>query len=287
MDAKRNAPYAESPNAVSFPVSEAAAILERGKAASFRREVSQGAERGARAAIATETRLLTEWSNDSFQDWLYVYEPGVVAETTVGGDGPFTRLANDYFFYAVLSLRRILARGRTSEPKHKASAQLLGQRSADGCTMEAHTLSGRSCSRLIRPCSRPSERGFNFRTVRADHQRRVAHDFLGGPPVVLPTEVPITMGHSAGGFAGDAKGPIYVSLDPPARISGPDAAYPEGRLQVDRLGTNNLTPLVVDGAINPALASAGVRVVPETHGKVSQLSASDIDAISKYLLSLQ
>ena len=141
------------------------------------------------------------------------------------------------------------------------------------------------------PLLRTTERGFNFRTVRTDNSRAVAHDFLGGPRIVLPTEVPITMADSRGGFAGDAKGPIYVSLDRPTQVSPPDRAYPEGRLQVDRLGSDNLAPLiVVNGsvrAINPALAANNIAVIRDTHGRTSQLSAADIEALSMYLKSLQ
>jgi hypothetical protein len=98
------------------------------------------------------------------------------------------------------------------------------------------------------PLLGPNERGFNFRTVRTDHSRRVAHDFLGGPPIVLPTEVPITAAGSNGQFAGDGKGPLLVSLDPPTPVGRPDAAYPEGRLQVDRLGSDDRAPLVLTEA---------------------------------------
>jgi hypothetical protein len=110
---------------------------------------------------------------------------------------------------------------------------------------------------------------------------------LGGPSIVLPTEVPITIADGRGGFAGDAKGPIYVSLDPPTLVSPPDAAYPDGRLMLDRLGSNNLVPLLSGGQINPALASANIRIIKDTHGKTSHLTASDIDALTMYLMSLQ
>jgi hypothetical protein len=141
------------------------------------------------------------------------------------------------------------------------------------------------------PLLRPGERGFNFRVVRTDHQRTVAQDFLGGPRIILPTEVPITFGDSRGGLAGDGKGPLYVSLDRPVQVGPPDAAYPEGRLEVDRLGTAKLAPLVtvVDGRrqINPALATQNVRVIKDTHGKTSHLSAADLEALEAYLRSLQ
>src|SRR5262249_28340212 len=115
----------------------------------------------------------------------------------------------------------------------------------------------------------------------------VAHNFLGGPPIVLPTEVPITMADSGGGFAGDAKGPIYVSLDAPTQVSPPDQAYPEGRLLVDRLGSSNLAALIVNGQINPVLATNHIAVIKDTHGKTSQLTEGEIEALSMYLKSLQ
>jgi len=105
--------------------------------------------------------------------------------------------------------------------------------------------------------------------------------------ILLPTEVPITLANSGGGFGGDAKGGIYVSLDSPSQVSGPDAAYPEGRLLVDRLGSDNLAPLIASGQINQTLATRGIRVIKDTHGKTSHLSASDFEALSLYLLSLQ
>ncbi len=134
--------------------------------------------------------------------------------------------------------------------------------------------------------------------MRTDHSRVVAFDFLGGPEVRLPTEVPITIAdsHDDGSctkLAGDGKGPLCVSLDSPfVRKAGRDpnydrVAYPEGRLEIDQLGTSNLAPLIVGGQINPALAARGVRVIRDTHGMTSHLAATDIEAISMYLKSLQ
>jgi hypothetical protein len=97
---------------------------------------------------------------------------------------------------------------------------------------------------------------------------------------VLPTQVPITFADSSGAFAGDAKGPIYVSLD------SPFAKNADGTAQIDRLGSNNLAALVSGGQINPALATNNIRVIKDTHGKTSQLSAADIDALIAYLKSL-
>lgn len=95
-----------------------------------------------------------------------------------------------------------------------------------------------------------------------------------------PTEVPITVADRTGGFAGDGMGPIYVSLDSPF-VKGPN-----GRPLIDRLGSDNLAPLVVGGQINPALAANNIRVIKDTHGKTSHLSASDLEALILYLLSL-
>ena len=83
-----------------------------------------------------------------------------------------------------------------------------------------------------------------------------------------------------------------MSLDPPTPVSGPNAAYPEGRLLVDQLGTSNLAPLVVGDAagnrqINPELQAKGITVIRDTHGKTSHLRADEIEALSMYLKSLQ
>jgi hypothetical protein len=131
------------------------------------------------------------------------------------------------------------------------------------------------------PLLQPGERGFNFRIVRTDHRRAVSQSFLGGPPVVLPTEVPITFADSRGGFGGDGMGPIYVSLD------SPFVTQPDGSLQIDRLGTSNLAPLIVNGQINPALTTNHIAVIKDTHGTTSQLTSADINALTTYLRSLQ
>jgi hypothetical protein len=137
----------------------------------------------------------------------------------------------------------------------------------------------------------PGERGFNFRTVRSDATRRVAADFLGGPAVTLPTEVPIAIADTTGSLGGDGRGPILVSLDPPTQIAAPDAGYPDGRLQLDQLGTSNLAPIIVvtngRAQLNPALAAHHIEVIEETHGKTSQLSQADLDALIAYVMSLQ
>jgi hypothetical protein len=270
-----------------FPSSTEAAQVARGRFL-FTNEVSAG---GAGCASCHHNgNVITNGEvDDTFQDY-NIHEPGVIAETTVDNDGPFTRLANDYFFK------------RFAPPQDEGGRQNVSSRNTkhlrafwDSVPRWLHHGDAHSIREvLLAPDSlllKPGERGFNFRTVRTDHQRAVAHDFLGGPRLVLPTEVPITFGHSGGGLAGDGKGPIYVSLDKPVMVSPPDAAYPEGKLEVDRLGTGNVAPLIniVNGqrVINPVLAQNNIQVIKDTHGKTSHLTAADIVALEMYLKSLQ
>ncbi len=270
-----------------FPTSEEAAKVARGKLL-FTAEVDAGGA-GCASCHHNGNKTTNGVKDDTFQDY-NIHEPGVISETTVDNDGPFTRLENDYFFE------------RFGPPQDEGGRQNISSRNTkhlrafwDSVPRWLHHGGARSVREILlppdSPLLRPGERGFNFRTVRTDHQRAVAHDFLGGPRVVLPTEVPITFGHSRGGLAGDGNGPLYVSLDRPVMISPPDAAYPEGKLEVDRLGTSNLAPVVtlVNGrrVINPALAQNGVRVIPNTHGKTSHLTAADLEALEMYLKSLQ
>jgi hypothetical protein len=97
---------------------------------------------------------------------------------------------------------------------------------------------------------------------------------------VLPTQVPITFDDSSGTLGGDGNGAVLVGLDSPF-------VQQDGTLQIDRLGTSNVTPLLVGGQINPALNQNHIQVIKETHGKTSQLSQADIDALAVYLKSLQ
>ncbi|MGH9887391.1 MAG: hypothetical protein ACREBE_17815, partial [bacterium] len=107
----------------------------------------------------------------------------------------------------------------------------------------------------------------------------------------LPTEVPISIADSSGSLGGDGRGPILVSLDAPTQVAAPDVGYPDGRLLVDQLGTANLAPVIVvnngQRQINPALATNHVQVIKDTHGKTSQLSAADIEALAAYVTSLE
>ncbi len=266
-----------------FPSSGDAQMIARGKQI-FSTEVEAGGA-GCASCHHNGNTTVNGVPNDTFQDY-NIHEPGVVAETTVDNDGVFLRLDGDYLHQAFAPPQDLGGRQNISSRNTKHLRSFW-----DSVPRWLHHGSAHSIREILltpdSPLLRPGERGFNFRTVRTDSTRRVSKDFLGGPTIVLPTEVPITMADSRGGFAGDAKGSIYVSLDPPTRVSPPDAAYPDGRLMLDRLGSDNLAPLISGGQINPALAAANIRVIRDTHGKTSHLTASDIDALTMYLISLQ
>ena len=271
-----------------FPSAPNAALVARG------REIFTTSAAAGGAGCASCHHNGNVFSNgvrdDTFQDY-NIHEPGVIAETTVDNEGPFTRLDNDYFFKEF------------NPPQDEGGRQNIASRNTkhlrafwDSVPRWLHHGLAHSIREILlapdSPLLQPGERGFNFRTVRLDHRRAVAHDFLGGPRIVLPTEVPITVGDSRGGLSGDGKGPLYVSLDPPTPVTPAQTeAYPEGRLLVDRLGTDNLAPLIVgEGsarAINPALVANNIAVLKDTHGRTSHLSAADIAALSAYLMSLQ
>jgi DNA-binding beta-propeller fold protein YncE len=271
-----------------------AATVARGKTL-FTNEVSQGGAGCASCHHNGNTRT-NGVIDDTFQDF-NIHEPGVVADTTVDNEGPFTRLANDYFFKAFDPPQDLGGRQNISSRNTKHLRSFW-----DSVPRWLHHGGAHSVREILlapdSPLLQPGERGFNFRTVRDDHSRVVAFDFLGGPEVRLPTEVPITFADSSDDgsctrLGGDGRGPLCVSLDSPfVRKAGSDpaydaAAYPEGRLELDQLGTSHVAPLVVGGHINPALAANHIRVIPDTHGMTAALSAADIDALSTYLKSLQ
>jgi DNA-binding beta-propeller fold protein YncE len=277
------------PNPLSqFPSPADAAKIERGRQL-FTLEVDQGGS-GCASCHHNGNKITNGEVDNTFQDF-NLHEPGVIAETTVDGDGVFVRLENNYIFEKFGPPQDLGARQNISSRNTKHLRSFW-----DSVPRWLHHGAAHSIREIILPPDSPfllpGERGFNFRTVRVDHQRRVANSFLGGPPVVLPTEVPITVADSGSALSGDGRGQILVSLDPPTPVSPPDAAYPEGRLLVDRVGTSNLAPLIVGGAagnrqINPELQAKGITVIRDTHGKTSQLTAEDIDALSMYLRSLQ
>jgi hypothetical protein len=271
------------PNPLSqFPSADQAGKIARGKSL-FTTKVTEGGA-GCADCHHNGNRFTNGERDDTFQDF-NIHEPGVISETTVDNEGPFLRLDNDYFFEKFGPSQDEGGRQNISSRNTKHLRAFW-----DSVPRWLHHGDAHSLREILlapdSPLLRPGERGFNFRTVRTDHQRTVAHDFLGGPRLVLPTEVPITFGDRSGAIAGDGMGPLLVSLDRPINpVAHP--GYPEGRLEIDRLGTGNLAPLLVGGQINPALASNNIAVLKDTHGKTSHLSASDIEALSLYLLSLE
>ena len=273
-----------------FPSAADRALVTRGRQL-FTNEVNAG---GAGCASCHHNGNVRSNGviDDTFQDY-NIHEPGVIAETTVDNEGPFTRLANDYFFEPF------------KPPQDEGGRQNIGSRNTkhlrsfwDSVPNWLHHGDAHTIKEILlgpdSPLLAPGERGFNFRTVRTDHSRRVSRDCLGQDCPRLPTEVPITFADSSDDgsctrLAGDGKGPLCVSLDRPIPVEGPSTAYPEGRLLVDRLGTNNVAPLIdpLTGQINQVLTANNIRVIKDTHGKTSHLSAADIEALSTYLRSLQ
>lgn len=256
-----------NPNA-QFPDDPQAAKIARGKQL-FTLGVNQGGL-GCAECHHNGNKMTNGVIDDTFQDF-NIHEPGVISESTVDGQGPFYRPGNDYFFT------------KFGPPQDVGTPQNFSSRNTkhlrtfwDSVPRWLHYGFAHTVREILlapdSPLLQPGERGFNFRTVRTDQRRGVNN---------LPTEVPIAVGHSQGGLAGDGMGPIYVSLDSPYMTDS------QGRAQIDRLGTSNVAPLVVNGQINPALAGNNIRVIKDTHGKTSQLSAADLDAVIAYVLSLQ
>src|SRR5215216_2775215 len=250
-----------------FPDATEAAQIARGKQI-FTNKVAQGGA-GCADCHHNGNKKTNGAVDDTFQDF-NIHEPGVISESTVDGDGPFFRPTNDYFFT------------RFAPPQDVGTPQNFSSRNTkhlrafwDSVPRWLHYGFAHTLRELLLPPDSPlllpGERGFNFRTVRTDHRRGANN---------LPTEVPITVADRNGGFAGDGMGPVYVSLDSPF-VNGPN-----GRPLIDRLGSDNLAPLIVGGQINPALAANNIRVIKDTHGKTSHLSASDLEALILYLFSL-
>lgn len=266
------------PNPLSqFPDQAESAMIARGKDL-FTRKVSQGGS-GCADCHHNGNRMTNVVLDDTFQDF-NIHEPGVVSESTVDGDGPFFRPETDYFFI------------KFGPPQDVGTPQNLSSRNTkhlrtfwDAVPRYLHYGFAHTVREILLPPDSPllgpNERGFNFRTVRTDHSRATGAALPGERLVVLPTQVPITFENSTGGLAGDGHGRIFVSLDSPF-VRGPN-----GKLLIDRLGSDNVAPVVVGGQINPQLAANNVRVIKDTHGKTSHLSAADIEALILYLRSLQ
>ena len=260
-----------------FPDQSQAAMIARGKQI-FTNKVAQGGA-GCADCHHNGNKMTNGSVDDTFQDY-NIHEPGVISESTVDGNGPFFRPTNDYFF------TRFLPPQDVGTPQNLSSRNTKHLRTFwDSVPRWLHYGFAHTVREILlapdSPLLRPGERGFNFRTVRSDHSRATAKSFLGGPQIVLPTQVPITVADRSGQLAGDGMGQVLVSLD------SPTAPGPSGKPLIDQLGTSNLAPLLSGGQINPALAANRVQVIKDTHGKTSQLSASDVDALIMYLKSLQ
>lgn len=251
-----------------FPEETQAAKVARGKQI-FTASVRDGGA-GCAECHHNGNKMTNGVADDTFQDF-NIHEPGVISESTVDGEGPFFRPQNDYFFT------------RFGPPQDVGTPQNFSSRNTkhlrtfwDSVPRWLHYGFAHTLREILlvpdSPLLLAGERGFNFRTVRTDQRRG---------PNNLPTEVPIAPGHSTGGFAGDGMGQLYVSLDSPFIRDA------NGRAQIDRLGTDNLAPLVINGQINPVLGANNIRVIKDTHGKTSHLSAADFEALVAYLLSLQ
>jgi DNA-binding beta-propeller fold protein YncE len=250
-----------------FPDTDTAAQIARGKQI-FTMKVAEGGA-GCADCHHNGNKLTNGVVDDTFQDY-NIHEPGVISETTVDGQGPFFRPANDYFFTPFAPPQDV------GTPQNFSSRNTKHLRAWwDGVPKWLHHGFAHTPRELLlapdSPLLLPGERGFNFRTVRTDSRRGRNN---------LPTEVPITFEGSDGKLASDGLGQIMVSIDSPFTLGA------NGKPLVDQLGTSNVLPLVVGRQINPALEANGVRVIKDTHGKTSQLSAADFNALVMYLKSL-
>ena len=258
------------------PTQAEADQVERGRII-FTNKVAQGGA-GCADCHRNGNAMANGIVNDTFQDY-NIHEPGVVSETTVDGKGPFYRPTNDYFFKEFDPPQDV------GTPQNFSSRNTKHLRATwDAVPRYLHHGAAHTLREVLlapdSPLLGPGERGFNFRTVRTDHSRATGFGLENQAAPVLPTQVPITIADGSGALAGDAKGPILVSLD------SPFASAPDGTSLIDQLGTSDLAPLTVGGQINPALAANHIQVITETHGKTSHLSASDLDALILYVKSL-
>ena len=111
--------------------------------------------------------------DDTFQDY-NIHEPGVISEATVDGKGPFYRPENDYFFTEFGRRRTSRHRAEFQQPRHQAPAAPSGTAvpRLAAPRRSPTALRGVACRPPDSPLLQPGERGFNFRTVRTDHESR-------------------------------------------------------------------------------------------------------------------
>ena len=145
-----------------FPSPEQAAKVARGKWL-FTAKVSEGGS-GCADCHHNGNKITNGELDNTFQDY-NIHEPGVVSETTVDGNGPFTRLANDYFFQEF------------GPPQDEGARQNVSSRNTkhlrsfwDSVPRWLHHGDAHSIREILLPPDSPflapNERGFNFRTVR-------------------------------------------------------------------------------------------------------------------------
>ena len=102
-------------------------MVARGKLL-FTNEVSQGGA-GCASCHHNGNKRSNGVVDDTFQDY-NIHEPGVIAETTVGNEGPFTRLFNDYFFKEFEPPQDLGGRQNIASRNTKHLRVVLGQRAA-------------------------------------------------------------------------------------------------------------------------------------------------------------
>ena len=203
--------------------------------------------------------------DDTFQDY-NIHEPGVISESTVDGDGPFFR-PRTITSSCSSPRRRTWARRRISAAATPNICEHSGTACRGGCTTGSRTRCAKSCWRLIRRCFSPASAGSTSAQcarITAAHGK----EFPRRPPSYIADAGADHVCRQSGATGGRRHG---ADTREPGQ---PIAPGPNGKPLIDQLGTSNLAPLVGGGQINPALAANNIRVIKETHGKTSHLSAA-------------
>ena len=217
--------------------------------------------------------------DDTFQDF-NIHEPGVIAETTVDNEGPFTRLTNDYFFKEFNPPQDLGGRQNISSRNTKHLRAFW-----DSVPRWLHHGDAHSIREILlapdSPLLQPGERGFNFRTVRTDHQRAWPHSTSSAGPRSCcrrkcrsPSPTAGTAAARAGGRRQGAD--LRQPRQPVRTQAGRTRPTTRWRTrkdgsQIDRLGTSNLAPLIVG---RPDQPGAGGQPHPGDQGHARQDVAS-------------
>ena len=196
----------------AVPVGAEAARWSRGASSSSPTR-SRRAAPAARAATTTATGSPTATSDDTFQDF-NIHEPGVIAETTVDNEGRSRGSSNDYFFKEFEPPQDLGGRQNISSRNTKHLRAFW-----DSVPRWLHHGDAHSIREILlapdSPLLLPGERGFNFRTVRTDHQRARRARLTWAARRSCSRRKCRSPFATAGTahVAGDGKGPLYVSLD--------------------------------------------------------------------------